>query len=28
MDVVDKLRVGDVMKTVKLEAGSEYVKSE
>ena len=28
MDVVDKLRVGDVMKTVKLEARSEYVKSE
>ena len=28
MDVVDKLRVGDVMKTVKLEARSEHVKSE
>ena len=28
MNVVDQLRVGDVMKTVKLEAGSEYVKSE
>lgn len=28
MDVVDKLRVGDVMKTVKLEARSKYVKSE
>lgn len=28
MNVVDKLRVGDVMKTVKLEARSEHVKSE
>ena len=28
MDVVDKLRVGNVMKTVQLEARSEYVKSE
>ena len=28
MNVVDRLRVGDVMKTVKLEARSEYVKSE
>ena len=27
MNVVDKLRVGDVMKTVKLEARSEHVKS-
>ena len=28
MDVVDKLRVGDVIKTAKLEARSKYVKSE
>ncbi|MDE0506527.1 MAG: peptidylprolyl isomerase, partial [Candidatus Poribacteria bacterium] len=28
MDVVDRLRVGDKMKTVKLEARSEHVKSE
>ncbi len=28
MDVVDRLRVGDVMKTVKLEGRSDYVKSE